>query len=150
MVQLLNGAAILTPLKIIPNEKGDVLHALKNHEETFTGFGEAYFSTVAAGVFKGWKKHTEMVLNIIVPVGVIRFYIVDGKDETTSTIITLSKENYHRLTVYPGTWLGFEGVDTGLNMLLNIASIPHNPNEVLQKEKEFFASLFPELADSLK
>jgi dTDP-4-dehydrorhamnose 3,5-epimerase len=146
MVQLLNGAAILTPLKIIANEKGDVLHALKKQEETFKGFGEAYFSTAAPGVFKGWKKHTEMVLNLIVPVGTIRFYIVDGTDETKSTVVTLSKENYNRLTVYPGTWLGFEGLDKGLNMLLNIASVPHNPAEALQKEKEYFAGLFAELS----
>lgn len=123
----------LTPLKIIKGEKGNVLHALKSEEQTFFGFGEAYFSTVLHNEIKGWKKHREMILNIVVPVGKIKFVIFDDREKSRTKNqffeITLSPENYYRLTVQPGLWMAFKGLSNPLNMLLNIASIPHNPNE---------------------
>ena len=57
---------LLTPLKIIEREQGNVMHALKNSDAGFDGFGEAYFTFVNNGVIKGWKKHREMTLNLIV------------------------------------------------------------------------------------
>ena len=124
----------LTPLKIIEVPNGNVLHALKQHEDTFQGFGEAYFSTVKKGIAKGWKKHTRMVLNLIVPVGAIKFIIFDGRPESNTygqiqELILSTESNYQRLTVSPGLWMAFQGISDGLNMLLNIASIPHDPTE---------------------
>ena len=37
------------------------------------------------------------------------------------------------LTVPPLVWIGFQGLEQGMNLLLNIASIPHDPNEVDRK-----------------
>lgn len=109
------------------------MHALKQHESSFQGFGEAYFSTVEKQAVKGWKKHMRMVLNLIVPSGAIRFVLYDDRPASKSfqTIqeLILSKENYQRLTVPPGIWMAFQGISDGLNMLLNIASIPHDPTE---------------------
>ena len=59
---------ILTSLEIIQVEGGNVLHAMKNGDTGFSGFGEAYFSSVEHKVIKGWKRHFEMILNIAVPV----------------------------------------------------------------------------------
>lgn len=127
----INGV-LLTPLKIIAGDNGGVMHALKNNEPSFAGFGEAYFSTVNKGAVKGWKRHREMILNITVPSGCIRFVLFDDREDsiTKGTIqeITISPKNYQRLTVPPGIWMAFQGVDE-YNMLLNIASIPHNPAE---------------------
>ena len=67
----------LTPLKQIHNPKGNIFHAMKQCEATFNGFGEAYFSFINQNDIKGWKKHTQMTLNIIVPVGEIEFVIFD-------------------------------------------------------------------------
>ncbi len=123
----------LTPLRIISDDSGKVMHALKQHESSFQGFGEAYFSTVEKQAVKGWKKHERMVLNLIVPSGAIRFVLYDDRPASKSfqTIqeLILSKENYQRLTVPPGIWMAFQGISDGLNMLLNIASIPHDPTE---------------------
>jgi dTDP-4-dehydrorhamnose 3,5-epimerase len=123
----------LTPLRIISGDSGEVMHALKQHESSFQGFGEAYFSTVEKQAVKGWKKHMRMVLNLIVPSGAIRFVLYDDRPASKSfqTIqeLILSKENYQRLTVPPGIWMAFQGISDGLNMLLNIASIPHDPTE---------------------
>ena len=50
--------------------------------------------------------------------------------------IEMSKDNYQRLSVPPMVWLGFEGCEKGLNMLLNIADIPHDPKEADNLNKE--------------
>ena len=124
---------LLTPLRIIKGESGDVMHALKQQEESFKGFGEAYFSTVNQGAVKGWKKHRRMILNLIVPAGSIKFVLYDGRKESrtyeTFQEVILSKDNYLRLTVPPGVWMAFQGVGGENNTLLNIASIPHDPLE---------------------
>ena len=129
---------ILTPLKQIVNPKGDLYHALKKSDNGYKSFGEAYFSTVIKDERKGWKKHTVMVLNLIVPIGAVEFIIYDDRiDSSTKNqffSLILSQENYQRLTVPAGVWMAFRGIGEDLNMLLNIASIEHDPSESITKQ----------------
>tara|TARA_B100000767_G_scaffold251159_1_gene253943 strand:+ start:804 stop:1235 length:432 start_codon:yes stop_codon:yes gene_type:complete len=129
---------LFTPLSIIEAQGGDVLHAMKSVDPGFSGFGEVYFSSIKPGSIKGWKLHSEMVLNIVVPVGVIRFVIFDNrKDSKTKgrfNDYVLSRKNYGRLTIPPGLWVGFQGRGAEESFLLNIANIPHNPSESMLKE----------------
>ena len=129
---------ILTPLKQIVNPKGDLYHAMKQSDNGYKSFGEAYFSTVIKDEIKGWKKHTVMVLNLIVPIGAVEFIIYDDRiDSSTKNqffSIILSQENYQRLTVPAGVWMAFRGIGEDLNMLLNIASIEHDPSEAITKQ----------------
>ncbi len=130
----------LNPLRIIEGEPGDVMHALKRSEPEFSGFGEAYFSTVHQGKFKGWKRHRRMVLNLVVPVGGIKFVIHDDREGSSSNgnffEVELSLNNYQRLTVPPMVWMGFQGLSSGPNMLLNVASILHDPDESDRRDPE--------------
>ena len=120
---------ILTPLKQIYHPKGDIFHAMKKSDIGFDGLGEAYFSTINQNDIKGWKKHTKMTLNIVVPVGNIEFVVYDeNSKEFFST--KLSHNNYQRLTVKSGLWMAFKGLDK-YNMLLNLASIEHDSNEAV-------------------
>lgn len=123
---------ILTPLKQIHNPKGNVFHAMKKSDDGFDGFGEAYFSTVNLDDIKGWKKHVEMTLNIIVPLGEIKFVLYNERTKEFFTTI-LSQNNYNRLTVKPGLWMAFKGLVNN-SMLLNLASIEHNPDESISLE----------------
>jgi dTDP-4-dehydrorhamnose 3,5-epimerase len=127
----------ITPLSIIDTFSGDVMHAMKKGDDGYVDFGEAYFSKVEYKSVKAWKRHRKMVLNLVVPVGKIRFVIYDDR-QNPSTLgvfqkITLSNNYYARLTVPPLVWIGFQGLEQGLNLLLNIASIPHDPNEFDRK-----------------
>ena len=121
---------ILTPLKKITHSKGDILHAMKKSEKEFSGFGEAYFSSVYRGKIKGWKKHSKMTLNIIVVKGEIEFVVYDNKNFFS---VNLSKNNFQRLTIEPGLWLAFRGLSSD-NMLLNLANIEHDPKESENKD----------------
>ena len=124
---------LLTPLNVINTSGGNVLHGMKVKDSGYSGFGEAYFSFIATDVIKGWKRHHKMVLNLVVPVGIVRFVIYDDRQDSVTynkyQEVTLSKDNYQRLTVPPMLWMAFQGVGQQENMLLNVASIPHEPNE---------------------
>ena len=134
MVKLIQIKGVLiNDLQQIPHPKGDILHGMKNNDSGFNGFGEAYFSTIKTGVIKAWKKHNNMTLNLIVPIGAIRFVLFDERENSKThghfNEIVLSKENYKRLTIPSGVWMGFQGLGKDINMLLNIADIPHDPDE---------------------
>ena len=124
----------MTPLKQIHNLKGDIFHAMKKSDEGFDGFGEAYFSTINQNDIKGWKKHTKMTLNLVVPVGEIEFVVYDENTKEFFSVI-LSQDNYQRLTVRAGLWMAFTGKSEN-SMLLNIASIEHNPDEAINTDLE--------------
>lgn len=119
---------IITPLKQIPTYGGDVLHALKKSEDSFDGFGEAYFSWVLPNSIKGWKKHTRMTMNLIVPIGLVKFVFYNQDNQFREECI--GAESYSRLTVPPGFWFGFQGISNDPSLILNIANIPHDPSEV--------------------
>lgn len=123
---------LITPLARIPTPGGDVLHAMKQSDGGYAGFGEAYFSWVSAGAVKGWKRHTRMTMNVVVPVGQVRFVfrLVNAVGAEEFRVEELGVERYARITVPPGFWFGFQGLAAPQSLVLNIASIPHDPHEV--------------------
>jgi dTDP-4-dehydrorhamnose 3,5-epimerase len=136
VINLSTGATI-TPLRRIATPKGDIYHGLKSSEVSFKGFGEAYFSTVLPGMTKGWKLHREMALNLVVPVGTIEFHLCSENGEIAESVI-LGAQRYARLTVPSGIWMAFSGVGDGLNLLLNVASIAHDPRDTITVSLEQF------------
>lgn len=128
---------IKADLNIIDGDAGSVFHGIKKTDKGFKEFGEVYFSSVTKDSIKAWKLHKQMTLNLIVPVGSVLFCFVDVR-ENSSTFndnfkIVLSKKTYFRLTVPPGIWFGFKGISDGLNLICNVADIPHDPDEVSRK-----------------
>ena len=120
---------MVTPLARISTPGGDVMHALKKTEQVFAGFGEAYFTWADHDYPKAWKRHTKMTLNLIVPSGEVRFvFHIAGQKEFR--VEDIGVKHYARITVPPGVWFGFKGLATQPSLVLNIASIPHSPDEV--------------------
>ena len=123
---------LITELDVINTLGGNVMHAMKENSAGYVGFGEVYFSQVNKGAIKAWKRHKKMTLNLVVPVGEIKFVLFDDREVSNTQFqeITISRDNYCRLTVPPMIWIGFQGLSTDRSMLLNIANIEHDPGEV--------------------
>lgn len=123
---------LVTPLQRIETVGGDVLHALKQTEASYAGFGEVYFSWIFSGAIKAWKRHTRMTMNIVVPVGQVRFVFSSlnegGVNEFRSEEI--GEHRYARITVPPGIWFGFQGLQDAKSLVFNFANTAHDPNEV--------------------
>ena len=77
-----------------------------------------------------------MTLNLIVPVGEIQFVLFDDRKDSQTLNnfmeIVLSPQNYYRLTVPPQICFASRGLSNGLNLLLNIADIEHDPAEIIR------------------
>ena len=125
---------LVTPLRRIPTIGGDVMHALKDSDDGFNGFGEVYFSWVEQGAIKAWKYHQHMTLNLVVPLGEISFVFHIKDQENCFRTETIGEEQYIRLTVPPGIWFGFQGRGSGQSLLMNLADMVHEPDEVLRKK----------------
>ncbi|MGI5096400.1 dTDP-4-dehydrorhamnose 3,5-epimerase family protein [Treponema socranskii] len=124
---------------IVPN--GNIFHAIKSNSKGFCGFGEAYFSQIEQGAVKGWKRHNRYTLNIVVPVGAIRFVIYDDREGSITygqfeEIILSVKDNYKRLTVAPGLWMAFQGLEDGISMLMDVIPEVHTEDEADRKRVE--------------
>lgn len=129
---------LLTPLSIISNPMGDVFHGMKASSPGYSGFGEAYFSSVKSKNIKGWKKHKNMVMNLVVVSGKVKFVIYDDRGDSKTknqfAEYTLSfPENYSRLTVPSGVWMAFQDCTGQSSTLLNLANIEHHPEEQASK-----------------
>ena len=128
----------VTLLDIKESPHGNVLHAMKKSDRGFAGFGEVYFSWIRANTVKAWKCHKKMTMNLIVPLGDIRFVFFDElKSEFRVEIVGESR--YARIFVPPGLWFGFQGLGSGPSLLLNVANREHSASEVIRAPKSSIA-----------
>jgi len=124
----------MTKLDCVPLQQGAVLHAIKDIDVGYAGFQEAYFSEIYPGQIKGWKRHKLMTLNLVVPIGSVRFVLFDDRAQSETfgkmSVFTLSREQYFRLTVPPMIWVAFQGLDIDTSLVLNVANLRHDSEEV--------------------
>lgn len=125
---------VVTPLKQILDERGKVMHMLRNTDGHFCSFGEIYFSCVHPGAVKAWHIHKRMMLNYAVPFGKIKFVLFDDRPHSPTRgqldEYFLGPENYCLVTVPPLVWNGFKGLGPEDAIVANCASIPHDPDEI--------------------
>lgn len=124
-------------IDVIAGDKGSVMHVLRNFDEGFVSFGEVYISTVLKGAVKGWKKHSDMTLNLVVPVGSVKFVIYDpNSDKFLETVVGATR--YKRLTIKPGLYVAFTGLEE-TNYVINVADLCHDPAECVERDLDYFA-----------
>lgn len=125
---------VLTPLKIIPDDRGAVMHVLRNDSDVFCSFGETYCSTVRPGGIKAWKRQKQMTLNVAAPIGRVRFVLYDDRpgSATRGRIdeILLGVDDYKLLTVPPGIWNGFCAEAEVDSLVINVTDLPYNAEDV--------------------
>lgn len=125
---------ILTPLRQLFDERGKVMHMLREDSAVFSRFGEIYFSCTHPGVVKAWHLHRKMTLNYAVVYGEIKFVLFDDRmgSPTRGEIqeLFISPENYNLVTVPPLIWNGFKSIGTRTAIVANCATMPHSQEEI--------------------
>lgn len=128
---------IVTPLKQFFDERGKVMHMLREDSSIFSRFGEIYFSWTYPGVVKAWHLHTQMTLNYAAVHGHIKCVLYDDRPESRTNgevnEFFMSPENYFLLTVPPMVWNGWKGIGTTEAIMANCATLPHNSKEIIRK-----------------
>lgn len=130
---MINGV-ILTPLRQIFDERGKVMHMLREDSPVFSRFGEIYFSCTHPGVVKAWHLHKEMTLNYAVINGEIKFVLYDDRPESPTRgkvqELFISPENYMLVTVPPMIWNGFKSIGSTASIVANCSTMPHSAEEL--------------------
>ncbi len=125
---------ILTPLRQIFDERGKVMHMLREDSSVFSRFGEIYFSCTHPGVVKAWHLHKQMTLNYAVIHGEIKFVLFDDRPESPTRgeiqEFFISPENYMLVTVPPMVWNGFKSIGTTASIVANCSTLPHSADEL--------------------
>ena len=128
----------ITPLKIISDNRGKVMHMLRNDSEIFKKFGEIYFSTIYHQSIKGCNLHKESVLNYVCIKGKVKLVLFDDRKESASKGVLqeliLTPENYFLVTIPPNIWNGFKGLDEIESIIANCLTSPHNEKEMVRKD----------------
>lgn len=134
---MIDGVKII-PLKQILDERGKVMHMLRNDSEVFQSFGEIYFSCVYPGAIKGWHFHEKMTLNYAVPFGHIKLVLYDDRKDSPTRgelqELFLGPDNYNLVTIPPMVWNGFKGIGTETAIVANCGSTPHDPEEIERRD----------------
>jgi len=127
----------ITPLKIISDERGKVMHMLRTDTKIFKQFGEIYFSTIYNKAIKGWHLHKESYLNYTCIKGEVKLVLFDDRNDSPSKNkfqeIILSPKNYCLITIPPNIWNGFKGLDKEESIIANCLTIAHNEKEMIRK-----------------
>jgi dTDP-4-dehydrorhamnose 3,5-epimerase len=125
---------VIKPLRQILDERGKVMHMIRNDDPEFEAFGEIYFSVIYPGAIKGWHLHRRMTLNYAVPFGLIKLVLYDDRPDSGTrgqlTEIFTGAENYNLIRIPPKVWNGFKGVGTTPAIVANCSTVPHDPLEI--------------------
>ena len=121
---------VITQLSTFDVDGGRVMHGIKKNDIGYVDLGEVYFSYIDPKAVKAWKKHNRMTLNLVVPLGKVRFVFCDPLSEGHYRVEDVGEGNYVRLTVPPGIWFGFQGIALQPSLVTNIADLQHDSAEV--------------------
>jgi len=128
----------ITPLKQIIDERGKIMHFLRNDEAGFDKFGEVYFSQAMPGAIKAWHLHKVMDLNYVCVVGRIKLVLYDAREGSPTKgelmQVFLGPEDHKRVHVPHGVWNGFKGVSTEPALVANCSTVPHTPDEIVRMD----------------
>ena len=127
----------ITPLKILSDSRGSVMHMMRNDSKIFESFGEIYFSTIFKDSIKAWHLHKESTLNYVCIKGAVKLVLFDERPESPTKgkyqEINLSPGNYFLVTIPPNIWNGFKGLHEPESIIANCLSLPHNEKEMVRK-----------------
>jgi len=141
----------VTPLRIIADSKGSVLHMIRADSPTFLGFGEIYFSSVHFRSVKAWKRNASATAHFAVPVGEISMALFDNRPTSPTCghleTLTVGRSQYVLVTVPPKIWYGFQGLTNPEALIVNCLDRQYDASQTdrLEYPSETVPHLWPEL-----
>ena len=119
---------------VITDDRGKILHMMRQDDENFQKFGEIYFSYVNPNKIKAWHIHKKMTLNYVAVFGKINLVLYDDRENSSTKgrlqEIILSNDNHVLVSIPPMIWNGFCSLNNNLAVLANCSDIPHDKMEI--------------------
>ena len=132
---MIDGVKII-PLRQIVDERGKIMHMLKETDPHFIRFGEVYFSCAWPGTIKAWHVHKSMTINNAVICGRAKLVMYDIREDSPTRgkiqEVFLGEDNYVLVQMPPGIANGYKAYGDKMVILVNCATEPHDPNEIIR------------------
>jgi len=115
------------PLKYFEDNRGMVLHFVKENDPFFSSFGECYFSWINPGCIKGWYCHTRLTSYFTSPTLNLRVILWSKNDG--SMAIDIKKDAYGLIKIPKGIWYSFRSMDEKSALVVNMLNGCYDPTE---------------------
>ncbi len=123
---------VVTPLKLLPNDRGRLMEVQRRDSPEFPGFGQVYVTQSFAGVVKAWYRHSKQIDQLAAITGLVKLVLYDTRDNSPthgSVMEIMLGEMMPRLVLIPpGIWHGFQAVGDSSAFLLHVNSEPFHPD----------------------
>ncbi len=128
MCKMIEGVRI-KQLRVIPDERGRLMEALRCDDDLFIKFGQAYVTTAYPGVVKGWHYHKIQVDNFIALKGMFKVVLYDDRaDSPTRGKVNeffMGTHNPILLQIPRCVIHGFKAIGQEEAMMLNLPTEPY-------------------------
>lgn len=123
-------------LKKIPDERGCIIHMIREDAPHFERFGEIYFSIAYPGVIKGWHEHTKQTQNYAVISGMIKLVLYDNRPSSNTYMniqeLFIGDDNYCLVKIPTGIINGYKCIGQERCIVANCSTLPHESGEMLR------------------
>lgn len=127
---------VITQLRRIPDERGAIMHMLKETDPHFERFGEIYFSIAYPGVIKGWHEHTLQTQNYAVISGMIKLVLYDNRPASSTyrelAELFIGELNYCLVKIPFGIINGYKCIGNLPCIVANCSTLPYKEGEMLR------------------
>lgn len=132
---------VVTPLKIIEDERGRVRHFVRSDDPDFIHFGETYITEVYGGMIKAWHGYPTKTIHYAVARGAVKLALYDSRRDSKTfkkfdTIILSDTALYQRVTIPLGVFNGFMGLTDSIVVVT--ASEPFSEQGILRFPVHYF------------
>jgi len=132
LMKLIDGAKLI-PLRMMSDERGNLMEILRNDAPHFQKFGQAYVTTAYPGVVKGWHYHRVQTDHFCVLTGMMKIVLYDSRDDSPTrgevNEFFLGIHQHQLLAIPPLVYHGFKCISTQESMVLNIPTESYNYGE---------------------
>ena len=121
---------VVKKLKPIPDERGRLMEILRNDDEVFQKFGQAYITVGYPGVVKGWHYHRKQDDHFCVLQGMVKVVLYDPREDSPTkgevNEFFMGIHNPILLKIPKFVYHGFKATGTTEGIILNIPTEAYN------------------------
>lgn len=124
---------LVTPLRVIPDERGWLMEILRSDDPHFSAFGQVYMTTAYPNVVKAWHYHRKQTDNFTCVSGMMKVALYDARaDSPTHGVVMevfIGEKNPALITVPPGVYHGFKAIGNETAFFVSVPNLPYNREE---------------------
>ena len=144
--KLVKGVSV-RKLKMISDERGNLMEILRADDKEFSKFGQVYITTAYPGVVKAWHYHKIQDDNMTVLKGMVKIVLYDDReDSSTKGVINeffVGDNNRILVHIPRKIWHGFKCISDNEATIINLVTECYNHKEPDEYRKPPHGSNIP-------